>query len=454
VRDFRFVSLGLAAALLLSACSGSGASGPTTPTTGQAGGFDRGHKRTTTPLQHVVIVIQENRTFDNFFSTYPGADGTLSGKNHKGHTIPLKKVSLVQPGLSNGWAAFMTDWNKGKMNGFDLEKWCCAPGPAGTRPYTYVDPKQIAPYWTLAQQYALGDHMFQGEGSGSFTAHQELIAGGSLVDATHSLIDWPIPPKPGNFTWGCDAPTGTVTSLITQQNQFQPKAGPFPCMSYSSLADQLDAGKISWHYYSGPMTVGGAGQMWNGFDAIDAIRHGPDWSTDFSYPPTALFNDLKNGKLAAVTWVTPTVPDSDHEYGGPDHGPSWVAQVVNAIGQSPMWSSTAIIVVWDDWGGHYDHVPPPQFGFGENGFRVPLLIISPYVQAGTISHTQYEFGSILKLIEDNWGLHPVQNEDARATSIADVFHFSQKPRAFTPIKAALPRSYFEHEPITNLPGDE
>ena len=376
----------------------------------------------------------------------------MTGKmkvNGKDKTVKLKKVNLVGTPLLNGWAAFQTDYDGGKMDGFNL------PGHVGKLPaYGYVNPAQIQPYWQIAQQYALGDNLFQGQGSGSFTAHQELIAGGSLVDSTHSLIDWPIPPSPGGFIWGCDAPAGTVTSLITQDNQFQPKAGPFPCMSYSTLADQLDANKISWHYYSGPVTVGGAGGMWNGFDAIDAVRHGPDWQTDISTPSTTFFTDLSAGKLANVTWITPSVPDSDHEYGGPDHGPSWVAQIVNAIGASPMWNTTAVVVVWDDWGGHYDHVAPPQFGFGENGFRVPLLIASPYVPAGEITHTKYEFGSILKFIENNWNLNPVQNEDARATSIGDAFKFGQKPRKFSTIKAALPRTYFVHEPITNLPGDD
>lgn len=403
-------------------------------------------------IKHVVIIIQENRTFDDFFSTYPGADGTTTGKTHDGKTIPLKKVPLEGPTLDNGWTSFVTAYDNGKMDGFDLEKWG-GPGPAGTRPYTYVDPTQIQPYWTIAQQYVLGDHMFQGEGSGSFTAHQELVAGGENVDAAHALINWPAPPKPEAYAWGCDAPKGTVTSLITQQNQYEQHQGPFPCLTYTTLADQLDAKKISWRFYSGALALGGAGYMWNSYEAIKSVRYGPDWTSDISTPPKNILYDVPHGKLAAVTWVTPSVPDSDHEYGGKDHGPAWVASVVNTVGQSKFWSSTAIVVVWDDWGGHYDHVAPKQFGFGSLGFRVPFLVISPYVHVGNISHTKYEFGSILRFIEDNFGLRPMQAQDQRATSIGDVFDFKQKARLFNPIPSDERAVYFEHEPPSNYPAD-
>lgn len=406
-----------------------------------------------TAIEHIVIVIQENRTFDDFFATFPGVDGATTGKTHDGHTVKLKKVPLRYVALSNGWSSFQLAYDGGKMDGFDLES-LGGPGKAGLLPYTYVDPSEIKPYWDIAQKYGLGDHMFQGQGSGSFTAHQELIAGGEQVDADHALVNWPVNPHPGAYAWGCDAPPGTVTSLITRQNQYLSKQGPFPCLTYTSLADELDAAHLTWRYYSGPVKPGGAGYMWNAYDAIHDVRYGNDWSTDIVTPSKTIFADLKKGRLANVTWVTPSVPDSDHEWGGADHGPQWVAQVVNAIGTSQFWGSTAVIVVWDDWGGHYDHVAPQQYGFGELGLRVPLLVVSPYVPAGEISHTDYELGSVLKFVENNWGLSPMQAGDRRATTIGDMFDFQQKPRPFQAIAATLSRSYFEREPITNLPGDQ
>lgn len=453
---FRIAERLILAPLLLCACSLPG---------GNTGAFPLSHASfedplragasplTKTPLQHIVIIIQENRTLNDFFATYPGARGATSGKMHDGRTVNLTKVPLRDVTLSNGWDAYAAAYDGGKMDGFDLETWG-GPGHAGKRPYTYVDPSQIKPYWAIAQQYVLGDEMFQGQGSGSFTAHQELIAGGERISSSRAMVNWPAPPHPGSYAWGCDAPQGTVTSLLSQNDQYYSKQGPFPCLTYESLADQLDANHLTWRYYSGPVKAGGAGYMWNAYDAIKSIRYGPDWKSDIVAPSKTVLTDVAHGKLANVTWVTPSVPDSDHEWTGPDHGPSWVAQVVNAIGKSPMWGTTAIVIVWDDWGGHYDSVAPQQFGFGELGFRVPLLVVSPYVHAGDVSHTQYEFGSILKFVEQNWGLHAMQSGDRRATSIGDVFDFTQKPRQFEPIPSQLPRSFFIDEPVTNLPGDD
>ena len=449
----RAVGMLVSGCMALAACAApGGGQAPGVPPAG-AGGDAWGVPAVSSAyVKHVVLIVQENRTFDDFFATYPGADGATTGKMHDGKTIKLKKIPLEGPTLSNGWSAFSVAYNGGKMDGFDLEKWG-GPGQAGTRPYTYVDPVDVQPYWAMAQQYVLGDHMFQGQGSGSFTAHQELVAGGEQLDAAHALVNWPQPPKPGSFAWGCDAPKGTLTSLITQNDRVETGQGPFPCFTYESLADQLDAKGISWRYYAGPVAPGGSGNLWNGYDAIKSVRYGSDWTSDIVSPPKTFLQDVANGKLAAVTWITPTLQNSDHEYGGKDHGPSWVAAVVNAIGESSFWDSTAIVVVWDDWGGHYDHVPPKQFGFGELGFRVPLLVISPYVHAGYISHTQYEFGSILHFIEKNWGLQPMQAPDRRATGIGDVFDFKQKPRAFSPIPAHDPPAYFEREVPSNLPLD-
>ncbi|HKU81523.1 MAG TPA: alkaline phosphatase family protein, partial [Candidatus Tumulicola sp.] len=209
-----------------------------------------------TPIQHVVIIIQENRTFNDFFATYPGARGATSGKMHDGHTVKLAKVPLRDVTLSNGWQAYDVAYDGGKMDGFDLESWG-GPGHAGKRPYTYVNPDQIKPYWDIARQYALGDEMFQGEGSGSFTAHQELIAGGEQISKTRALVNWPASSHPGAYAWGCDAPSGTVTSLIAQNDKYYSKQGPFPCLTYESLADQLDANHLTWRYYSGPVKPGG-----------------------------------------------------------------------------------------------------------------------------------------------------------------------------------------------------
>ncbi len=331
------------------------------------------------------------------------------------------------------------------MNGFDLVP---VGSQSGRYVYQYVDPAQIAPYWSMAKQYALADHMFQTQGSGSFTAHQDLIRGSTRINATESLVDWP-----SRQPFGCDAPPGTVTPIVTATGQYLSDKGPFPCLNYRTLADLLDRAELSWKYYTPAENITG-GTIWNAFDAIRAVHDGPEWSTNVVSPEKQIFTDISSQALPSVSWVIPDSPNSDHPDSGSDTGPSWVAQVVDSVGESKYWKSTVIIIVWDDWGGWYDHVAPPHLDYGGLGFRVPMIVVSPYVKRGTISHTQYEFSSILRFIEDNWGLGRIpRSNDKRAQSIADIFNFSQKPRKFVLVPAKYSRSFFQRQSPSNKPVD-
>jgi phospholipase C len=438
------------AAALLADCSGGGGGGvptggslpPPAPTpTVQPSSAPR-------HIKHVVIVIQENRSFDNLFATYPGADGAKTGLTHDGKVVPLTKASLKDKiDIRHQWETFVKEYDGGKMDGFDLIDFGNGQ-PAGLFPYQYVDPADLVPYWAMAKQYVLADHMFETQSSGSFVGHQDLIAGATAIDATQSLTNYPT-----NEPWGCDAPTGTLTSLLTSDMGFKPNKGPFPCLDYRTLRDSLDDAHVPWKYYAPSFTYKSGGYLWTAFDAIHAVRYGSEWKTNISTPETKLFGDISKGTLPAVSWVIPDYKNSDHPESHTADGPSWVAQVVNAIGESDAWDSTAIIVVWDDWGGFYDHVKPPQLDYQGLGFRVPMLVISPYAKKGYISHTQYEFGSILKFVEDNWSMKRVGTTDVRAKSIADVFNFAAKPRPFVPFAASRSRSYFEHRPPSNMPVD-
>ncbi len=401
-------------------------------------------------IKHVVIIIQENRSFDNLFATFPGADGATTGKTHDGKTVKLKKAKLTDKlDITHQWATFVKEYDGGKMDGFDLIHFGSGNGPpAGLFPYQYVDPAQIQPYWTMAQQYVLADHMFERQSSGSFVGHQDLIAGGTPVAPGQSLVD-----DPTQEPWGCDAPDGTKTSLLATGRRFLKLQGPFPCLDYRTMRDTLDAKGISWRYYAPPFTYPSGGWLWTAFDAIRAVRYGPEWQTNVLTPQTKILNDIAAHRLAAVSWVVPDKLDSDHPGTGSNRGPSWVAQVVNAIGATPAWKSTAIVVLWDDWGGFYDHVAPPQLDYQGLGFRVPMLVISPYARQGYISHTRYEFGSILKFVEDNWGLQRLGTSDKRAASIGNVFDFTKPPRSFKPIPATYPRSYFLTRAPSYLPVD-
>ncbi len=428
-------------AALLSACGGSGSSksGTLPPLPPPKAGKH---------FTHIVILVQENRTFDNLFATFPGADGTRTGKTHDGRTVPLRKSNLessISP--ENGYLYWRRDYDRGRMDGFDRVG---VGGGPSTYVYQYVDPAQIGPYWSLARQYVLADHLFQTQGSGSFTAHQDLIAGGTSIDPAHDLIDFPqLPP------WGCDAPGGTLTTLITKANGYEQDQGPFPCLKYRTLRDLLDAKGLSWRYYAPQVGKSFGGDLWNAFDAIADVRNGPEWGTNVVWPETKVFTDIDRNTLPAVSWVIPDWQNSDHPADDSDTGPSWVAQIVNAIGESPAWDSTAIVVVWDDWGGWYDHVAPPTpIEFGGRGFRVPMIVISPYAKSGYVTHANYELGSIVKFVEGNWNLPTLGTTDVRAADfLDDVFDFTQSPRPFNPVSAKYSRSFFKHQRPSNHPVD-
>jgi phospholipase C len=445
------------AVLAMSACASPiGTDGEATPNRV----LPPAHKNSSPYIAHVVVIVQENRSFNNLFATFPGADGVTQGlmKGTGGDVyVPLKAVSLSERcDFGHGYSGFLRNYDGGAMDGFALTGNKCSGNH--TAAYQYVDPQQIVPYWTMAQQYVLADHMFQTQGSGSFTAHQDLIAGATIINAqkTSSLIDYPT-----GSPWGCDAAPGTKTDLLKYEDsqlKLRHDKGPFPCMSYETLRDLLDAKSVSWKYYSPPVQ-GGTGAIWNAFDAIKAVRYGPEWGVNVTMSDTQIFNDISNGQLSAVSWVIPDRQNSDHPASGSDTGPSWVASIVNAIGESTYWKSTAVIVVWDDWGGFYDNVKPPFFDdWGGLGFRVPMIVISPYAKHGTssksyVSHTQYEFGSILKFIENTFALGSLDTTDKRATSISDCFDFTQPPRAFQQIPSTYSKRFFERQRPSNQPVD-
>jgi phospholipase C len=433
--------LPLALLVVAVACSGGGGSQVATPS-----------QPTPTPapiltptpnplIKHVVIIIQENRSFDNLFATFPGVNGATSGPSKHHGTVQLVKYPLKDPNdIEHLWQTFVTEYDGGKMDGFDSINFANNV-PAGTWPYQYVDPNDIAPYWTMAKEYTLADEMFETQSSGSFVAHQDLIAGDTAINSDEVLVNIPT-----NEPWGCDAAPSVVTSLLKTPRQFLPNAGPFPCLTYRTLRDTLDARGVSWKYYAPTFKFGSGGWLWTAFDAIHDVRRGPEWKTNVITPETTVLTDAMKGKLSAVSWVIPDYTNSDHPASHSNTGPSWVAQVVNAIGENPdLWKSTAIIITWDDWGGFFDHVTPQQIDLQGLGFRVPMLVVSPYARTGYVTHTHYEFGSILNFVESTFGLASLGTTDARAASMADCFNFNQSPRSFKPISARVNMSTFVHE---------
>ncbi len=429
-------------------------------------------------LQHIVVIFQENRTPDNLFHdpvlTAKGADIANNGINSAGQTIPLMPTSLgVDYDLDHSHNAFLAMYDGGKMDGADKVHAGCAtnctlpPNPQ----FYYVQASDVGPYFQLAEQYAFGDRMFQTNQGPSFPAHQFIISGTSAPSAdSKSFIAENAGGVPNaDGMTGCIAPPAEFVSVIDSAGQETSKI--YPCADHPALTDELNAQNISWRYYTPT-----AGSLWTGPNAIQHLCGpnnqppnatactGPDWVNNVILNDTQVLTDIAGSKLSQVSWVIPRGANSDHAGSVANKGgPSWVASVVNAIGNSSYWANTAIVITWDDWGGWYDHVPPMKLinnrtNWGSGyvyGFRVPLIVVSPYARAGYISHTNHDFGSILNLIERSFSLPSLGYADAYADDLSDCFNFSQTPLSFKTINAPLDAAHFLNDtsPKTD-PDDE
>ena len=392
--------------------------------------------------------MQENRSFDNLFNGFPGADSAQSGNDY-GTEVALQPVSLTtKQDVDHSHPGWWADWDQGAMDGFAHSP---TPGyglsyPYPTFPFAYVPQTETVPLWTLAQAYTLGDRMFQSNTGPSFVAHQYMIAGQSEeADENPSGAD-------ATGVWGCDAPTGTKVAVVGPNGTDLP--GMFPCFDYQTMADLLDARGLTWRYYA--PAAGKMGYIWSAYDAIGHIRNGSDWSANVISPNTQVLTDVPNGTLAQVTWVVPDLAYSDHPTAGANgEGPDWVANVVNAIGESQFWNSTAILIAWDDWGGWYDHVNPPQLDAMGLGFRVPLIVVSPWAKAGYISHTQHEFGSFLHFTEEVFALPSLGTRDAVSDDLSDCFDWTQTPQTYVPVPVQHgPKDFLAMKPSNEPPDSD
>ena len=389
----------------------------------------------TSPIQHVVVIMQENRTFDNLFNGFPGADSAQSAMN-KGTPIKLSVVPLAEgTDIPHAHWAWWRAWDHGKMDGFAN---LAAQDP--TYAYSYVRRSDVAEYWNLARTYTLSDRMFQSNSGPSFPAHQYMIAGQSGG----------VSESPNASPWGCDAPAGTTVSLVGPEGTDLP--GPFPCFDYRTMGDVLNQARISWHYYA-PAAPGDR-SAFTGFEAIRHIFYGEDWGSKIISPQSTVLTDIAAGNLAHVTWVVPDMRHSDHPGNNSSEGPDWVASVVNAIGASKFWNSTAILITWDDWGGWYDHVAPNQIDKMGPGFRVPLIVVSPYAKHGYVSHQPVETASLLTYIEKNFKLPSLNARDATAGDLSDCFDYKQQVRPFTTIPTRVTVQRLMLEQPTGLPDDD
>jgi len=347
-------------------------------------------------IQHIVIVMQEARSFDDLFCAYTGADGKCADQT----TIPLEAKCT----LSDTFADFKRDVKTGD---FGKEHADC---PGYRRPeYAHVPAAELAPYYEIAQQYVLGDEMFSSTGNPTFEAHQYVIA--ALADAKNQPF--------GKTSDGC---------VYRQWVHTFGRGKIAACFTYKTLGDELSESGLSWNYYR---TADRKHPIVSTWDAYGWIKGG---SRGIS-PSSTFIKDVGSGKLASVTWITPAYADSDLSGSLSSCGPTWVASVVNAVGESQFWNTTAVVIVWSGFGGWYDHVQPPYLDKQGLGLRVPVLVVSPYARSGYVDHVQFETTSVLKFVEDTFGLPPLAGSDSRARNLAtSTLNLDQQPRTFVEIK--------------------
>jgi phospholipase C len=380
------------------------------------------------PIEHVVFIIKENRTFDHYFGRYPGAEGTTTGKLSTGEVIPLSPAPDILPfDLGHDFQSGLIAVNGGAMDGFDK----IPLNGDSLGGYSQFDRKTLPNYFRYADEFVLGDHMFSSMYGPTFPEHLYTVAAQSGRVTGNKITRGGI--TPGGY---CDDPSELVprfrrlsekderSIMRAEEAPDVPEVESYwqevePCFDFKVLPDLLEEAGISWRYY------GNAG-FYSALLAIRHIRFSEHWGTDV-VREDRFMQDIRANRLREVSWVLPGVGYDEHP--GATHsvckGENWTVRHLNALMKSPMWGSTAVIIVWDDFGGFYDHVPPPHLDVMGLGPRVPLLIISPWAKRGFVDDTTYEFSSVLKFIETLHGLEPLTDRDRQADDMMDAFDLEQ-----------------------------
>jgi phospholipase C len=372
-----------------------------------------------TALNHFVFIVQENRSFDNYFGTFPGANGAMVGKISTGQTIPLSHQGDQYPrDLHHAWESAWLAVDNGRMDKFDLIQAngtdCNIGGDYVC--YSQLYQSDLPNYWSYATNFMLADNAFSSLGGASFPNHLYTIAAQS-----GGVISNPLMGNETENAWGCDSSTGSTVELMDSNYII---TNVFPCFDFNTLGDNLTNASVSWNYYA--PSKGEGGYLWSAYDGINHIRNTDAW-TQHVVEANQFITDAQAGTLPAVSWVVPYNQYGEHPPSSTCAGENWVVSLVNAVMQGPNWQDTAIVITWDDFGGLYDHVSPPnvdQFGLGP---RVPMIVISPYVMPGHISHTQYEFASFMKMVEERYNLPALTERDSGANDFLDSFNFTQNP---------------------------
>jgi phospholipase C len=454
----RAVALGSTGVLLTSILAGCNSS---TPASSSAGIHS---------IKHVIVIMQENRSFDTYFGTYPGADGipmqggvaTVCSPNPTTGQCdkPFVDHSDINGGGPHGQTNATADINGGAMNGFVGQaagaKTNCADitNPACANSSTpdvmgYHTQSDIPNYWTYAQDFVLQDHMFEPNASWSLPSHLFEVSEWSAACTQHN--------NPGSCTNALQTP-GPTPNGAGVVNKKTGVAKPSPIYAWTDMTYLLHKDSVSWGYYvvagtepdcendsavscapvkQNAQTPG----IWNPLPYFDTVK--ADGQLGNIQSVDNYYQAAKAGTLPAVSWVVPSGEVSEHPPAPVSYGQSYVTSLINAAMSGPDWNSTAIFLAWDDWGGFYDQVAPPSVDQNGYGLRVPGIVISPYARQGYVDHQTLSFDAYDKFIEDDFlgGQRLDPRTDGRPDPRPDVrenvsilgdltsdFDFTQKPR--------------------------
>jgi phospholipase C len=445
----RRLRLGLALmvvpAIALACESGSGG--------GSGGPSASGLKPAASPIQHVVVLFQENHSFDNLFGYFcvhqpvRHCDGVVKGKLPNDSTVPLTRAGDIVPNIGHKPSDQVAAFNHGSMNGFANVEGC---GPPGRKCYTYYAGWQIPSLASLAANFVLSDHTFEQTVASSWVAHMELVA-----TRPDGFTGWnPVPAKdhPSGPGWGCDsfkiaawrAPGATAD---THQPSCVPKpdgSGPYrpsPVKYVPTIMGRLDAAQRSWKIYApGPEHAAlDPGYAWSICPYFASCLFTDQRS--HMVDPGRVITDARAGHLPEFSIVIPVGTDSQHNTRSLIEGDNWIAKVVNAIGRGPDWKTTTVFITYDDCGCFYDHLKPP----GSLGIRVPMVIVSPYARPHFTESRPATFASILAYAEHLFGLEPLSSIDKNAYDYSGSFDYSQSPRPYRRLKLhPIPQSSIDY----------
>jgi phospholipase C len=429
----------LCAALVLAACGSStmqvtddGGGGTHdlagTGGDGGGGGGDMSRPHTGYPIDHIIVIVKENHTFDNYFGTFPGAEGTTMATTSTGQISVGRPPLQLLRDLCHSHDCALADWNHGAMDSWDVGD---SRNTSDQLAYTQYLEADIPNYWQYARHFTLADHFFSSMLGPSFPGHMFALAaqtGWAIGNpSSPSLLD--------TARWGCDEATGTTIPVLDNGSCNVKQV--FPCFNFPTVPDVLPAG-VTWKFYGSTLPPV-AGQVWSMFDAIDKVRNNSSLWTSHVVDMSQFDADAAAGTLPNVAWLVPQDQNSEHPPLNICSGENWTVGHLNAVMNGPLWGRVAIVMTYDDFGGWYDHVAPPQqYGCDANtpyglGFRLPAIIISPYAKPGYVMKGVAHQASIPKFIETIFGAPSLSSVDPAAqdgpgtNDLLDAFNWTQTP---------------------------